>query len=242
MLRGHPKLAVHPRGSAHYFDFKSGHDVPASYSQPRKHVQLESYLKSFKATAGQLAIDATSSYFYWPWCARNIAAHNPTAKFVVVLREPIARTVQHVRQNQKHSCRKFLHEPRSIEVALSAETAFRKRGGYLYHEQLSYQHQNDYLGMVKHLQAEAPASSTLFLDWQEVQQRPKQVLDRVTEFFGVVKLSKLPPIDRSTMYWDRELVTTASASTRSAVWRTTAPQVTPLSRITDLNLQDWLRI
>ena len=242
MLSEHEEVALHPKSAPHFFDFRSGTELPESCTKGRKRIRIESYLRSFRAPASKFWIDATPSYFYWPGCSADIMQHNPEAKIVVVLREPIERVAAHVKKNQEVSCRNFLHEPRSLDVALAAEKAYRSRVSYPHHEQLCYQHQNEYVRLVIQLLEVFPATQVLFLDWWDVRQRPRQAVNQVTDFFELPRMSKLPKVDRDPNFWKKKLTPTVPAKSRSNVWRDCAPSYTELTRLTGLSLQDWLRL
>jgi hypothetical protein len=245
-LKSHRTIQIHPRKSAHYFDYKSGDNVPKGSAPEMKPVRLESYLKSFKAPASKFRVDATDTYFYWPWCANQIMQHNPGARFVVVLREPVERLLHHVQRNQSVSPRKFLHESRELPLALATEQLVRENSLYRYHARYSYTHQNEYLDLMEHLLEEVPEENVLFLDWWAIREQPKRSLDQVCQFFGQAPLDSLPVIDKDPMLWDKKLIAklveSVGTKIRSSIWRSCASDYSKIGALASINTSCWLHI
>ena len=51
--------------------------------------------------AGQVTFEATASYLYVPWASRLLLNAYPSAKLIVLLRDPVARTFSHYRMDQR---------------------------------------------------------------------------------------------------------------------------------------------
>lgn len=242
LLANHPEIALHPKGSAHYFDLRMGNSIPADAASPRKPIRTLSYLKSFKAPADKFRIDATDGYFYWPWCPAAMNKAFPEAKYIVVLREPIARTFHHIDVNRQEAPRHFTHEYLEPEQAFRKELVFRESAPYPYHERMCYQHQNKYITMLERLMLEVPANQILFLDWGVVRKRPRVAVNRVFNFLGLEPTSRLPKIDRDPLFWNKDLAESVPVKIRAEVWRSAAPHFKDIMRLTGLDTYPWLRV
>ena len=62
-------------------------------------------------------LDATPSYLYLSGCLAALARHNPSAKMIVIVRDPGDRTVSHYYHSKRHGA-----EKRSLLVALLLES------------------------------------------------------------------------------------------------------------------------
>lgn len=241
-LAGHPTMHVHPRVGAHYFDYKLGKPLPEGSAPKLKAIQESSYLKSFQAVSSKLWIDATETYFYWPWCVAEILRHNAEAKFVVVLREPIERIHHHVSRNQAEPARRFHHEYLPLEMVLESEDVFRRSTSYPYHAKQSYQHQNDYIAFLNRFQARVPEENVLFLDWGRVRKDPKQALDALCDFFEQPRITELPKIEEDPLFWRTQIPAELSGETRGKIWGRCAPTYSAIQHLTGLDTSTWLHI
>jgi len=133
---------------AHYFDS----DMARSDRWYRSHFPT-SATRSLRAkrTGAAFTAEASPYYLFHPLAARRVAAALPHARFVVMLRDPVERTVSHWAEQTRNGI-----ETLSLRDALDAEqqrvgdAAERLADGTLgashAHEQQSYATQSEYAG------------------------------------------------------------------------------------------------
>jgi len=122
MLRRHPEIFMPELKEPLYFatDLRMRFQRPSAGALP---TQLEDYLALFAGAApGQLAGEASSSYLWSHDAARLIAALQPKAKIIAILREPAAfvRSL-HLQLLQNH-----IESEKDLRKALALEPARRE--------------------------------------------------------------------------------------------------------------------
>lgn len=92
-LSQHPEVFTPRQKELHYF---TREHAAASYYRPPVISSEAAYLRHFSPAGGQSAIcDVSPSYLYFPQAARRIRDFAPDARIIVLLREPVARTLSH---------------------------------------------------------------------------------------------------------------------------------------------------
>jgi hypothetical protein len=130
----------------HYFD--SNFDRGDRWYRSHFPTRLARTMRA-RATTATFTAEASPYYFFQPCAARRTSAALPTTRFVVLLRDPIERTVSHWAEQTRNGV-----ETLSLAEALDAEAervgdhAERLRSGSLAtshpHEQQSYAAQSEY--------------------------------------------------------------------------------------------------
>jgi hypothetical protein len=87
-LASHPGLVPPSRKEVHYFDHH--------YHRP-----LRWYERKFPAGVPGLRFESTPDYLFLPFVPRRVAHVLPGARFVVVLRDPVARAISHYHMQQR---------------------------------------------------------------------------------------------------------------------------------------------
>jgi hypothetical protein len=82
LLREHPKLEV-PVKELHFFDGMSSTAV--------EDCPTELYARLFRRSTGALSGEFTPAYIFWPWIPPLLRAAAPSAKILVMLRDPVER-------------------------------------------------------------------------------------------------------------------------------------------------------
>ncbi|MDZ4753797.1 MAG: sulfotransferase [Phycisphaerae bacterium] len=104
-LTQHPQCWVAPEKEVHFFDIHFGKGV-AWYRS-----------RFAPAPPGRLRCEATPYYLFHPRCPARIAATLPSAKFIVMLRDPVDRAISSYFHAVQHG-----REPLPLEAALEAES------------------------------------------------------------------------------------------------------------------------
>ena len=139
---------------------------------------------------GRVFGEASTYYFSHPACARDAAALAPSAKIVILLREPAERAFSHYRDEVKNGI-----ETLSFADALAAEPdrigpeleRMRKDRHYysFVHEHLSYTSWGEYAGHLERwLDAFGPAR-VLVLRSEDMFSAPDEVYRECTDFLGL---------------------------------------------------------
>ncbi len=137
-----------------------------------------------------VTLDATPSYLAHPTFGKQWRATNPTAKIIVLLRDPVARTLSHYFQNVHRGL-----EPLSLEEALEAEEQ-RLAGEverilqdpchdpWRYHR-FGYLTESRYIEHLERLWPHVPPEQLLVLRSEDLFQNPAQTLAQVAAFLGL---------------------------------------------------------
>ncbi len=166
----------------HYFDsnFERGE---AWY---RGHFQTASARRAGRLLAGE----ASPYYLFHPLAAERAAALMPTAKIIVLLRDPVERAFSHWSEQRRNGV-----EVLSFADALDAETArvadaeqqlleHRLQHSFA-HEQQSYAAQSCYAASLQRWIDRYGANRVLVRKSEDFYARTQQVFDDVTEFLGI---------------------------------------------------------
>jgi hypothetical protein len=156
-LKSHPRVGCASDDSTHYFDMR--------YSEGR-----EWYARFFQHTEdGQTLIDMTPSYIRSPWVPRRIAAHNPEAKIICCLRNPIDRAFSH-----------YWHEKKKGKIAFDFEEVLENYDLFSSWIEPGFyaEHLERYLECFSQAQM-------LFLRFEQLKDDDEAFIRRILEFIGV---------------------------------------------------------
>ncbi len=167
LLAQHPDICVAKNKEPHYFTGNSGKS-------------LAWYQKQFPNSENTLCIDASTSYSFAPLSSNNsymakecfhnipqrIHSLNPKAKFIYLLRDPIARTYSG-----------YWHSFNTGREHRSFFDAIKNDHFYL--------DVSDYYGQLSLWLKYFPLESFLFLLFEDLKQNPEQVVKSCFEFLGL---------------------------------------------------------
>ena len=173
LLQQHPQVYLANPKELHYFSL-------------HHHRGLEWYCHHFDtATADQCCGEVTPYYLFHPFAAERIATALPNVKLIVLLRDPVERTLS----QYFHSKRLGL-EPLELEEALAAEPqrladaeAALKRGEvHKSHQQHSYLSRSRYERQLFRFEKLFLSAQMLVLSSEDLFEHPKQIWERVLAF------------------------------------------------------------
>ena len=183
-LAQHPALFLSPVKEPKYY--MCGDSPPPAYKGPgdahsnQEWVwQRDRYLALFdQAPAGRLRGESTPFYLYNRDARRRIAADNPDAKLIAVLRDPVDRAYS----NWMHLRMDGL-EPQGDLVEAARREQERVDAGWapFWH----YRGLGMYGRQVKDLLDHFPREQVLLLRYRTLVDHPVDTLDRVSDFLGV---------------------------------------------------------
>ena len=177
LLGLHPMIFLPPRKEIHYFSlhYKMG---------------LEWYSDFFSsAKDNQLRGEITPYYLFHPYVAQRIAQDLDAARIIILLRDPVARTISHY----AHACR-LGFEDLSFEQALDLECtrlansdAVLKSfdGRHQQHQECSYLSRSLYRDQVERYWNHFGRSNVLVLPCEHMFANPWDVMCKVFQFIGI---------------------------------------------------------
>ena len=174
-------------------DVKETHFFTRHFDQP-----LSWYQRHFSgARPGQSVGEVTPYYLFHPAAPARIAAQLPTARLIVLLRDPVERALSGYFHAKRHGM-----EPLPIDDALEAE-AERLRDAerelhtpgkrHLAHEWHSYLARSRYDVQLARYRALFPASQLLIVRSEDLFTAPVPIWDRIQAFLGL-RAIKLPDV------------------------------------------------
>ncbi len=182
-LLDHPAMYPCLVKEVHYFDrhFARGPDWYRAHFSPHLH-RKRSY-----GTTRSLTGEATPCYLFHPHAAHHVHHLLPTAKLVVLLRDPVERAYSHYLLMKEYGV-----EPLSFEAAIRAEP---ERTEHLYHSLVagaipfsrplwnySYVLRGIYADQLLRWMAQFPAEQVLVLPSETLFRDPPAVVHRVWSF------------------------------------------------------------
>ena len=177
LLERHPSVFLPPVKEVHYFSLHFG-EGEAWYRN-----QFAS------AASGQRCGEITPYYLFHPEVPKRVHALLPTARLIVLLRDPVERAL-----SQYFHSRRLGFEPLPLEQALAAEperlqsapAALRAADGkHKSHQEHSYLSRSRYELQLPAWEALYPAAQLLVLRSEELFSRPAEIWMRVLEFLGL---------------------------------------------------------
>jgi hypothetical protein len=173
-LGDHPQILLPNKKELRFFDknFTLGYDW---------------YLAQFPTLADQsqwLTGEASPSYFFMPHAAQRIKDFTPKIKLIVMLRNPVERSISDYYQNQKTGCNnQTLEQAIATEfqrVQQQSEVELSYRGGIIA-QSLYYYKLRRWLNIF-------PKSQVLILSSEVFFANPDKSMEQVFEFLGLTKI------------------------------------------------------
>lgn len=124
--------------------------------------------------------EATPIYIYWPRSLERLAAYNPAAKIVLMLRDPVERAWSHWRME---TSRGVETQPFSWCIRQGRARLFDAQPWGV-HREFSYVERGFYGEQIERLLELFPREQVLFLTADELRAEPSATLARVNAFLG----------------------------------------------------------
>jgi hypothetical protein len=194
-LRAHPRVLPAASKEVHFFDTCAWDAGPETYRANfpmRAHMRLARRLRGAEVITGE----ATPYYLYHPLAPERLAATAPDTKIIILLRDPVERTLSH-----------YWHEVRGKRETLPVREALEAEGDrlrgreaalvagqppcqHLDHRNFSYRARSRYSQQVAKYLRLFPAEHVLVLQSEKLFSDDPEVKQRLAEFLG------LPPLSR----------------------------------------------
>ncbi|MDE0192353.1 MAG: sulfotransferase domain-containing protein [Gammaproteobacteria bacterium] len=185
-LSQHPAVAMAPR-EGHVFDSP---DYSPDWTPEEIDVR---YARRIERPPGAaLCGESTPIYLFLPDVAAQLRRYNPALKVVVILRDPVERSLSHYAMERGRG-----NEHRPLWFALLAERwRLRRcpdpRGPESAARRHSYRSRSLYSGQLRNLFAAFPANQVLVLRSEDLRLRHDETLENVFAFLGVSVSVRIP--------------------------------------------------
>lgn len=183
-LRQHPDVFVAREKESHHFAFAGrdpGFTGPGDDAEINRLVipELDRYLRCFSDVRREKAVGEASVYYvYRPESLERALAFNPEMRFVVVLREPLARAYSAYSHNRRDEW-----EPVGDFAAAVAEEDARVANGWSYG--WHYARVSDYAPQLKAATQIIPDGQLHLVLYDELVERPVETLQGLFRFLDV---------------------------------------------------------
>lgn len=163
-LASHPVTMTGANKELHFFDNEAVDWIAPDYGL--LHTRFDG------DRAGRVALDATPIYTFWPPSAGRIAVYNPSARLVVVFRDPVERAWSHWRMETARGAESlsFSDAIRHGRERLDSNDALAAIWRVA-----SYVERGFYAGQVRRLFDHFPKDQLLFLDSRDLTRDPHTV-------------------------------------------------------------------
>ncbi len=189
-LGQHPEICLPTQKEAHFFDAV---DFPENETPEASGARYRTFFPA--EIEGRLRGDATPVYMYLPEVARRVWRANPATKWIVLLRDPVARAVSHYQMERGRG-----NETLPFEEAIAAEKARLRRdqGNRAWNSSVrlhSYVDRGLYTRQIRRVRRLFGADAILILTTEELRCQHEKTLRRVYEFLGVRNHDLVPPAE-----------------------------------------------
>jgi hypothetical protein len=167
-LRRHPGVQMAKRKEVHFFDEDGTPDVA------KLHDQFD------WSVSNVVRAEATPIYFYWPQSIERIAAYNPAAKIIILLRHPVFRAWSHWRME---TARHTDTMPFSVAIREGRQRVSSAPGGV--HRVFSYVERGFYASQTERLFKLFPHNQIHFLRTDNLWMEGAATLEVIAQFIGV---------------------------------------------------------
>jgi len=224
-LRRHPRIRMARVKETHFFDtesyFTGDMDIRAAY-----HALFPD------SAPGMLLGEATPIYLYWEPAPARLHAYNPAMKLIVLLRHPAERAFSHW-----HMERQRRDETWDFSAAIRAEPQRLREAAPLQHRVYSYVDRGRYARQLRRLWSIFPREQTLIRRYEDLEQRPQQLLDDVCRFLAIAPLD-FAAIPEKRVF-AQTYTATLSPADRAWIAGELADDLTDLEALLGWNCQAW---
>ena len=174
----HPQVFAAYRKEVHYFEL--GHYEGKSRSWYRAHFPLKSRLRD-----GAVTGEATPGYIYRPGSVELMAKLVPEAKLIVLLRDPVERTISHY-FHQLRMGRENLDIEKAMEVEEQRLAEAGPAGdGLRVYMHASYKRRSIYADQIENLWRHFPRKQVLVQGSGSLFKEPSKAVTQALEFLGI---------------------------------------------------------
>lgn len=185
-LSQHPDVFMSTPKEPNYYAFEDTdyRDGPAS-AEVLNHILysysvegIDEYKAIFARAKSETAIgEASVRYLYFSRCAERLAEQNPSAKILILLRNPVDRLYSHFNMN-----RQMLLEPLSLEEAIASEKdRISMKWGWDWH----YVSVSKYAAQVERFYTAFPRQNVKIIFYDSLTKNIESVLRETFEFLSV---------------------------------------------------------
>lgn len=168
LLHQHPDICLSTPKEPHFFTEQEGRNLDwyhARFAQPDRKILVDAST-SYTIAPVEVGIPFKRVCEKYRGIPEKIHHHNPDAKFIYVLREPVSRTYSHYNHN--------------------ARTGWEKRPFMqAIHEDAQYLSASHYLHQIEAYWAFFPRESFLLLPFEEIMKSPEDAAGRCFHFLGL---------------------------------------------------------
>ena len=221
-LRFHPNIQMSRGIELHYFD-----NEQIDWAAPARdhlHDQFD------WSVSGVLRGEVTPIYLYWPDALKRLHDYNPKARLIVLLRHPVHRAFSHWRMETGRGLEELTFEE---AIQIGRERVRTAPNGA--HRVFSYVERGFYSQQLERLFTLFPRSQVYFLRTDEFWLNPDAALAGIEGFIGLEPRKLL----RCTQDL-RTQTSTLSEQARILLLEQYASDIIETSRLTGLDLGDWL--
>ncbi|MBY5935525.1 sulfotransferase [Tateyamaria omphalii] len=170
----HPGIAAPARKELHFFDKNRTDWTRPEYSALHTHFE--------GADPALLWGEATPIYMFWPDAMARLAAYNPAARLIVMLRHPVYRAVSHWKMSRYRG-----HDPLSFEAAIAPDSAALRPAVKPVEalRKFTYVERGFYAPQITRMLDLFPRDQVLFLRMEDLACREAATLARTFDFLGL---------------------------------------------------------
>ncbi|MDP1617872.1 sulfotransferase [Phenylobacterium sp.] len=202
-LGEHPQIGLSDVKEVHFFDDETQDWAAPDYGDYHARFDLADRSRRWG--------EATPIYLYWKNSIARIAAYNPAARLIILLRDPVERAWSHWK----------------MEFARGAETApfdwcIRRGRARLFesepwgfHREFSYVERGFYGEQIAQALAHFPARQLLILRSEDLDAAPAATLQRIS---GFLDIDPAPPVQRRRVHEGQPMSYPSSLTTEDVAY------------------------
>jgi hypothetical protein len=225
-LRDHPQICMAKQKEVHFFDNED-------FFQ-KENLDYTYYHKQFSLEKRCIRRgESTPIYMYWENAPKRIWEYNPKMKLIIVLRNPIERAYSHWNMERQREAEKL-----SFYEAIVLEKERLKEAYPLQHRVYSYIDRGFYTKQLQRIWKYFPKNHTLIFKTEELKNRPKKILDKVTNFLEIDPFAYISQKKLHTLSYDSPLQTRE----KEILKNTFLQEIRKLEKLLGWDCSEWLEI
>lgn len=223
-LRQHPDIGMADVKEVHYFD-----DEAVFAGKPIDHAGYEAHFPGTKRIHGEV----TPIYLYWSTCCERIHHYNPDMKLIAILRDPVDRAYSQWNMEFNRG-----DEHRDFRTAVEGELERIDDAPEEQHRVFSYLDRGFYSRQIERFLQAFARDQLLFIKYEQLRGDPFSALHRIFDHLGLPKAAVEPePVELNRGNYPGQ----CDPAIRRRLNQVFAADVQRTSRLTGLDLSDWLR-
>ena len=233
-LNQHPEICLPAGKEAHFFDRPAYPD-----GADRAEIARRYRAKFADTLRGRIVGEATPIYMYLPFVPERVHRYNPAMKWILLLREPVARAVSHYRMSRERG-REWL--PPGLALRAEAWRLWRARrrlpmvAGCSALRHHSYVDRGFYSAQLGRIRQWFPPGQVLVLTAENLRRQHEATLLAVYAFLGIEDRAILPPAEE---IFATPKTAEVSAGTRAWLRARFTPEVARLETMLGRRLEEW---